>query len=603
MRSSALLLACLLVAPLPAAAATSVAEAWLRVQEELSVPTPTALDERIAALEQAASDVDARRLTPYAEALAAWAEAKPGAQAEAVLRHARRIDPELPAPSFLLARWRWEAGAYLSAVGPYLVGWFDLVRNGESRRSVAFVLALWLLLTVGTAVGLSAVLQTLSRIRLLGHDAWELGRHLFNPVNAYVFVAVVLALPVFAALGPLWLVAYLFALSWSYLGRSELAAAVTSCALLALLTPVLETWQRAALRAQPVSTRVGSMLQERRIDPSTLREFIDLAAELQGIARYQLILGELLRMHGDVVAAGEAFQRAVVADPGAPEPLVFLGNLAMEDGDVPRAIQHYSAAVGLDDRCAFAYLNLAVAFDQTYRFREGDEARLKARDLAGSRVSTLGVGGRMPRVRYPSLGRADVSALLAEVTPETRLGASLASPRRHFLPLMLNPLSAVFWASGLLGAGMVLVRRRWGSSAVACARCGRVFCSHCKTSTESWSYCSQCISVFLKRDLVSVEQQAVKMAQVRRWETLSRLARNLAASVVPGAGSVLSGRVWTGLAMGALAWFCVLGAAVFLPRFLPALEPQASAAPLQGVLLVGAVLLWGRSALTAWRGR
>jgi len=53
-----------------------------------------------------------------------------------------------------------------------------------------------------------------------------------------------------------------------------------------------------------------------------------------------------LRMHGDPSAAHLAFQQAALADPGDPLPLVFLGNLAMEDGDVPRAIQQYTAAVG-----------------------------------------------------------------------------------------------------------------------------------------------------------------------------------------------------------------------------------------------------------------
>ena len=70
-----------------------------------------------------------------------------------------------------------------------------------------------------------ALALTGAHLRQMAHDALELGLVLFNRVNAIVFAVVVLALPVFAALGPLWLLAYLFALSWAYLGRLQLVAA------------------------------------------------------------------------------------------------------------------------------------------------------------------------------------------------------------------------------------------------------------------------------------------------------------------------------------------------------------------------------------------
>ena len=186
---------------------------------------------------------------------------------------------------------------------------------------------------------------------------------------------------------------------------------------------------------------------------------------------------------------------------------------------------------------------------------------------------------------------------------ETRLAAALGSYQPNLSSMLLSPMSAVFWVSGLLGAAVLVGRSRWRSKAICCARCGKVFCSRCKSTTESASYCSQCTSVFLKRDLVSIDQQTNKMAQIRRWETLVAVARRAVAAVMPGALQVVEGRVAVGLGLGFMAWLCVLGAAVVVPRFLPAVEPQASTLPVQVLLLMGVAAVWARSMVPVWRWR
>jgi len=603
MTRAALLLALAMVGAPQMAAAASLPEAWQRVQQELASPELDELGDRFATLEEAAREVDARRLTPYALALVEWARQHPGELGREALIQARKLDSRLASPSFLLSRWYWREGSYVSAAGSYLAGCFQLIRNGESRRLTALVGLLWLVMSVGLTAITVALALTAVHLRQLSHDVFEVGLVLFNRANAIALTVVVLALPVFAALGPVWLLAYLFALTWAYLDRAQLVVAVGCCVLLALAGPALEIWQQRALRFPPVTDRVVAMLEQRQVEPSTLREFADLELDLKGMARYQLLLGELLRLHGDGEAAGLAFQRAAVADPDDPLPLLFLGNQAMEDGDIARAIQQYAAVIKLDPDNAFAYGNLAFAYDQTYRFQEGDEARDRARDLAGQRFATLGVGGRNPRVRYPRLGRADVHALHDLIPPETRLAAALGHYRPDFKSMLLSPLSAVFWVSGLVGAGALAVRRRWRSTAVCCARCGKVFCSRCKSTSESVSYCSQCTSVFLKRDLVSIDQQANKMAEIRRWETLVAVARRVVAALAPGTLQVLEGRALVGLGLGLLAWLSVVGAAVVVPRFLPAIEPQASALPVQIVMLAGVAAVWARSVVPVWRWR
>jgi len=78
MRRGTLLLVFVVGCALPATGEANLPEAWLRVQQELSSPDQEALGERYIALEEAAREVDARRVTPYALALVEWAREHPG---------------------------------------------------------------------------------------------------------------------------------------------------------------------------------------------------------------------------------------------------------------------------------------------------------------------------------------------------------------------------------------------------------------------------------------------------------------------------------------------------------------------------------------------
>jgi len=267
---------------------------------------------------------------------------------------------------------------------------------------------------------------------------------LFNRPNAIVFAIVVLALPVFAALGPLWLLAYLFGLSWAYIGRLQVVAAVGSCVVLALAGPALEIWQQEALRLPPVTARVASMLDQRQVEPSTLREFADLEPDLKGLAQYQLLFGELLRLHGDEVAAGLAFQRAAVIDPSDrcrySSSATRRWRMVTSHGR-SNSTQRSSSSTPTTPTPSQPRLRLRSDLP----FSGRDEARSRARELAGQRFATLGVGGRNSRVRYPRLGSKDVAALQTAIPPQTRLAAALSSYRPNVSSMLLSPLSAVFW--------------------------------------------------------------------------------------------------------------------------------------------------------------
>jgi tetratricopeptide (TPR) repeat protein len=370
-----------------------------------------------------------------------------------------------------------------------------------------------------------------------------------------------------------------------------------------LLFPALETWQHYALRVQPITQRVETLLAERRVDPAVLREFAELEPQMDDSWTYHLVLGELFRLHGELLDALLQFQKAVLAQPADPDPFIFLGNMSLEEGDLARAIQHYDSAIELDPRNALAYYNLSFAYDQDRRFHEGDAAREEARKLAGRQVEEMGLAGRIPRIRYPRIGRAEIDRMMSRVPPETRIAGALTVSTPAFGRYLLGPMPVAFWVTFVIGVVVLVLRGRlmWRSS--VCVRCGKVFCERCKTSTESASYCTQCISVFLKRDMVSIEQQSLKQLQIRRWDLCVALVRRLAAVTLPGSPWIVDGRLWRGVALGFCVWLMLLGALLWAPKFLPSIEPLASPVPVQVVLVLVAAVAWVRAAAGGWSRR
>lgn len=584
---------------LPLGAQATPMDAWLHVQEGFAEGHTEDVDGALRDLEDEAAELDLRRMPSFAAASVAWAVAHPGEEGEAVLRAARELDPELPSAHFLQSRWSWRQGAWLRAAGQYIAGFRALFDFEPARRLMFAWLILWVVLSFAASSLVMIPIIIIRHFRQLVYDGREMGAHAFRPTNAWVFAVVVVLLPLFAGLGPIWLAVYLFVLSWVYVDKPLRIWMGVACGVLAVTPLALDATQDLFLRSLPLAARVSTMLDERQVDFSTLREFADLESEFAGEPRYHLILGELLRMHSETEAAKVQFQKASLSTRSDIRPDLFLGNLAMEDGDVRRGIQHYNSVIEADGRNALAYHNLSLAFDLNRRFQEGDAARAKAREIAGRKEASLGLRGRDPRIRYPKLGRADVVNLVNRSNSELKLVAKGKGFSFGWIAKLLAPMSLVFWIGGLFGLIVLALRARRFPPSRECTKCGKVYRLE-QGFGESSVYCSQCVSVFLKRDVVSIEQQTVKLRQIQRWERLVALARRVAGSIVPGSLQMLGERVWFGAVIGLFASFSLIGGLVMVPLFLPQVEPFAAAKPLQILFIAFFGLIWARSALGAW---
>jgi len=363
-----------------------------------------------------------------------------------------------------------------------------------------------------------------------------------------------------------------------------------------------DTWQRALLREPPVTDRAAVMLDERQLDPSTLREFLSLKDDFDGDTTYHLVLGELFRMHSAVESAKIEFQAAAVEPLGDARPFVFLGNMALEDGNVQLAIQYYDAAIETNGQTALAFHNLSSAYDLNRRFQQGDAARARARELAGGRSASLGVRGRDPRVRYPHVNSDDVDEFVSGLLPEETLLVGFSAMSWRSVWQLLDPLSMVFWVGGLFGLGILVIRSRWFPPSRECTKCGKVYRLDDEPG-ESPVYCRQCVSVFLQRDLVPIDQQTAKLAQVRRWDRWSTLIRRLTSAVAPGGYQLVGDQVASGVILGLVAWISLVGVVVWVPRFLEVIEPTMPVQPVVVVLSVVFLAAWVRSVFASWQRR
>jgi hypothetical protein len=397
----------------------------------------------------------------------------------------------------------------------------------------------------------------------------------------------------------LWLLVYLFCATWIYLSIPLRVWAVLACAALILVVPGLSWVQNRLLQTPTLADRVSVMLEERAIDYSTLRDVVDLEATFAEVYSYHLVLGELYRMHGEPGLAKIQFQKAKVADPDEVRAAIFVANLALEEGDAQRAVQLLNAALETDGRNAYIYHNLSLALDLIRRFEEGDVARTRAREFKGRTSAENGLRGLDPRIRFPRLGAADVADLAADLGVNDGGIGNEQTPPLNQPQHLLAPMSLVFEIGLVYGIVMLVVRRRSFPPGKDCSKCGKVYRPE-PGFGESSVICPQCVSVFHKRDVVSIEQQTAKLRGIRNWERLTILGRRFGGLFFPGSPGYLGDRVFSGVVFSFVTVFLLTGATIWIPTFLPVIEPLAEFSSLRiGLFVLGGLMVL-RSATMAW---
>jgi len=599
MTPAVLLLGIMLCAPL-SLQANSLIEAWSGVQQILG--NPDEHDRLAPALQRLMAekrDLALKRIPAFSRALSMAAmDTEEEEVRRLLLRGAREMDPLLPGPRFLSARDEWTHGRRVEALGEFSNGVLNFFRDCQSRRMLMLSVLPWLCLTLLLGIGLSMLIFDLRFIHLMAMDAHQLGQKMFGPSNAVVFALVIMLLPLCGGLGPVWELVFLFALTWSYVELRERMTGVLMLVILMLIMPALNIWMHSRLTSPPLGARVQEMLEERQCDFSVLRAYRDLSRDLEKSPAFHLVAGELLRMHGDRELAVMEFEKTAVLAPGTSLPKLFLGAIALEERDTARALEYLNDAISADPKNVLAYYDLAIALDLTHRFEEGDSARRQAREISGGHYERIGLPGRGENVLFPRLGSRMLARVLQDASGFSRIsleggGRSLFEPEYFLEPLSFASIFAL-----VFGSTVFMIRRRFFPPGRSCTKCGKVFYPEDKTV-----YCEQCVTVFLKRNAVSIDQQSAKVAQVRRWSLLTSTSRRLAGIFCPGGSLTASGQSGAGLLLSFLVFLPILGALLWIPYYAREIQSFFPWLALQALLALIGIGIWVSLAVSAWYRR
>ncbi|NCO69191.1 MAG: hypothetical protein GW878_01530 [Acidobacteria bacterium] len=523
--------------------------------------------ERTDEILDVATRVGLRRLTPYALAIVTATKTMPPATAKKMLVQAARLDPDSPEVFLALARQQAATGRRAAALATTVRGLVSAMRDVR-LRSLVFPSAT-ISLTVGALVAFLAwfAVATFKTAPRVWHDLDELAVGYRLGASAPVAAAVLFALPAFIGGDPFWLAVWLIALVWPYLSPPRKAIAALGLLLIAATPTLLEvSFGHMTHPPDPVN-RGAEALAEGRYDPQGIEELNSLADLFADDGQFRRLLGDLNRQAGNLDAAAAAYREGLRTNPQQPQLLLALGIAQYLDSDFNAALQSFKAAREAGADRVTSSFNLALALAQTYHYRESDEALEEARRADPRRLREL-TRGREHDLLIASFSPADAAAMLRRRDPIALLNRSVLPPPVGMNRTILHPATIGALLALALAIGHYLVRRRTTGFASACLKCGRTFCPRCKLSTESRSYCSQCVNIFLKKDMVAIETQMAKRRQLGRRTTLLRIERRIADFVLPGLGLSFAGQPVAGAALIIVAMLAMTATLFWLPVYL-----------------------------------
>ncbi len=596
-RASALALA---LAPIAAAGAAPVErsrggdieQAWFRLAQGLDHPTPEFLKERTDELLLTAGRADVRRLTPLALALVAQARSVPPTTATAMLVQATRLDPGSAEAWFALADNRLGQVRVPSGLAALARGVFALLtdpRLAPLVRASALLAGLSALLVSLTVWALVAIRKVLPR---LWHDLVEVGAHWRLGGNGVVLALLVLALPMFAGGDPVWLVLWMFALAWAYLPVGQRVVGALGLMLVAASPTLIETGFISITHPPNAVFQGAEILDDRRYEPHILEELRALEDVLGDDPDYRRLVGDCYRQFGLLDQAVLSYREGLRVAPRNAALSLALGTIQYLEADYNAALQSFQNARDAGYDPAIANYNLSLTYAQTYHFKESEEAMAAARQTGERRLQAAGTGRD---IILPSFRSDEAAAMLARKDTLVLLNRGLLQPPLSRERTVAHPVTIGALIALLLAIAHFLVRQHTGGFATACLKCGRSFCRHCKLSNESQSYCTQCINIFLKKDMVGIEAQLSKRQQLNRRQRVLKVERRLADLLIPGLGVAWSGRPVVGWVLVSVAFLAVTAGLIWLPAYV---SPALMGTPLWP-LTAAAVLFWASAVVVA----
>lgn len=515
------------------------------------------------------------------------------------------LDPASPAVAFMEADAAATSGDWGSALSTALRGFGNLFRNYRSRLLSRADFLITILLAIGLTTAIFALALLVRYGRAMTHDFREILGERIHGGSVSVLAFALLFLPVFLWLGPVWLIFYWFIIFFGYAKPRERALIVAlSLAIAAapLLLDLTSHWI-AGVDSPVVMSAIAS--DERSYQPDALRRMQELINIVPDDAVLHLLIGNLYLQDGDEQQASQHYRRSAELHDSAGAH-VNIGNLHFVNNDFATAVTEYNKAEALDPHLAIAFYNDSVALGALSKFDEQAQKFDQANKIDHSYIERLTSNAPAQKSVFVIFYHPSIPQAWAVSSDIARRGVarSLFGNYAWFDPIesVRNPVTLGAILTVIL-APLVFVKRRKAGFAGGCIKCGRTFCLRCKSASESSTFCTQCIHIYLKRDGVSMATKRAKLEEVSGYLGGVLTRNRWLATFFPGSAQIIEGRTIFGT-VGAFIFVFFISLALLAGRLAPVLAPGDAARTLVRIAAIAvAVVLWIFMTLPIYRRR
>jgi tetratricopeptide (TPR) repeat protein len=480
---------------------------------------------------------------------------------------ALRFDPGLPAAHSGLAESRRLAG---QGFGPYLSGKLAGVRAAAGNFWWTYIaLANQSLVSCAAMALTAAILAALffaRHQRAWRHDIaeWLLARGA-SDTAAKIGACGVVLLPTFFWISGPWLLLFWLVGIFRYQRAIERAVTVALLAFATLIGPGVSFLLSAYRVTDSDIMRATVAALKGGYEPEKVR-YIQRALQAQpDNPTFHFLLASVLKDGGYFVEAFQHYKQVLNLEADNVRVYNNVGNIYFATGQFGQAVSWYRKAMELDANFAIAYFNANLAQKELFHFTEAGTSLDRARSLAPDAVA-----GFLARVGEAAASPVDAKIPMSEAWFQVVRGEGGSdapgedAPRHAWLSYSVSVAAAA-----ALGACLLLaVGWRRSAPAQDCPRCGRPFCSRCRTEgTGSVDFCPQCTHLFVNRGEVAPEARQQKQQQIARYERWTAMVRRTGSMLLPGSGHALGGRpLWGAFLL--LGWTLACAEIWLRPRLL-----------------------------------
>ena len=497
-------------------------------------------------------------------------------------RFAETFDPGHPAVHLAMAMEARKQSGVIS--GSFLFETLNALflsfRHPSTRMVAMANLALWLRITCFLLLGIISLLLFMKYHRLVRHDMHEwLGGQDTAWNHAVGWGA--LFLPSLLFLGGYWWCVYWAGLFLLYARLSERLVTLLAGTLLVLSGAFAALTQQELYLSKSTPHSSNLRCYANRIDVGE-DSYLKALATSQDFQKdvYALLLANRYLVHGSYYKAEEIYKDLLARSSNSSTVANNLGCIYYFEGRYQEAIQLFTKAIEVKADMAIAYFNRSLALTKIFNITEAEADQAKARQIEKDFSASYNLSKQEDWGPVPVYVPVQTTYKMA-LEKESDRSARTAIPKKPFssqVALIIRPtfsVAVIFLMVGFLILYMVKGKKFFSRS---CFKCGRAFCSRCKTSLEFESFCGQCVHLYIKQDGVSPEARMKKNYEVEVYNRFLKTMRAVLSVVAPGAGHFIEGRPFSSLFL--LLLWCGFVATFLLRSFALPMPFSVSTSPI-----------------------